>query len=313
MNFQSMEYFVAIAEERSFTRAAERLHVTQQSLSSHIATIEAELGCQLLVRHIPLELTYAGKVFLGYALQQQNALSAMRHEFNDITNNQKGELRVGLAYSRSQSIMPDLIARFQAKWPNIQIILHEGYDLTKILLDGDLDLVISNIHSSSPDIQYTDFYEENTILIISKTLLRQLSIEVEEIKEQIRNGHLSLLKDCPFILSEISGTASQTASKLFQQSNFYPKVPVQATYTNTILGLCIRNIGACFLSENLARAVLSPQNLEHLELLQLPEEYRYPIRFSFLKRAYQWNMISEFINIAKETYPKMNDKAYIWQ
>lgn len=302
MNFQSMEYFIAIAEERSFTRAAERLHVTQQSLSSHIANVEAELGCQLLVRRIPLELTYAGRVFLNYALHQQKALIAMRHEFSDITNNQKGELRIGLAYSRSQSLMPDLITHFQKKWPNIQIVLHENYDLTKKLLDGDLDLAISNIHTTSPDIEYVPFYEEHTILIVSKSMLKQLSVDVNLLQEQLLAGHLDLLKDCPFIISESSGTAAQTSAKLFQASGFYPKIPVQATYINTMLELCIRNVGACFASENLARSLLSPQSLEQLELLQLPEEYCYPIYFSFLKRTYQWNMISEFIQAGKELY-----------
>lgn len=67
MNFSSMEYFAVLAQELSFTRAAERLHFTQQSLSSHIAGMEKELGCQLVVRHVPLELTYAGQTLLRYA------------------------------------------------------------------------------------------------------------------------------------------------------------------------------------------------------------------------------------------------------
>ncbi len=58
MNFSSMEYFVALARERNFTWAAEQLHITQQSLSTHVAGLEKELGCQLLIRHVPLELTY---------------------------------------------------------------------------------------------------------------------------------------------------------------------------------------------------------------------------------------------------------------
>ena len=70
MNFSSMEYFTVLAQERNFTRAAERLHITQQSLSSHIAGMEKELGSQLLVRRVPLELTYAGEVMLNRTLCQ---------------------------------------------------------------------------------------------------------------------------------------------------------------------------------------------------------------------------------------------------
>ena len=81
MNFDSLEYFSVLARERSFTRAAESLHITQQSLSSHIAGLEKELNCQLVVRRIPLELTYAGQTFLSYAeeLRRGAAPDAARH------------------------------------------------------------------------------------------------------------------------------------------------------------------------------------------------------------------------------------------
>ena len=67
MNFSSLEYFTVLARERNFTRAAEQLHITQQTLSAHIAGLEKELGCPLLLRRTPLELTYAGSTFLRYA------------------------------------------------------------------------------------------------------------------------------------------------------------------------------------------------------------------------------------------------------
>ena len=102
MNFSSMEYFTILARERSFTKAAEQLHITQQSLSSHIAGLEKELGCHLLVRHIPLELTYAGEVFLRYAGSFQDTQTAMLREFGDISQNQKGILRVGAAPTRGR-------------------------------------------------------------------------------------------------------------------------------------------------------------------------------------------------------------------
>ena len=106
MNFSSMEYFSVLAQERNFTRAAERLHITQQSLSSHIAGMEKELGSQLLVRRVPLELTYAGKVMLRYATGFQTLQNEMQREFCDISQKQKGILRVGAASTRGQMILP---------------------------------------------------------------------------------------------------------------------------------------------------------------------------------------------------------------
>ncbi len=83
MNFQTMEYFTAVVEKRSFTKAAESLHITQQTLSAHIANLEKELGCALLIRHIPLELTYAGEVFFRYAADFDQKYASMMHEFDN--------------------------------------------------------------------------------------------------------------------------------------------------------------------------------------------------------------------------------------
>ena len=123
MNFQSMEYFAAVAKNRSFTRAADALHITQQTLSAHIAGIERELGCPLLIRHIPLELTYAGEVFLRYATEFNTKYDCMLHEFGDILNNQTGKLRIGIAFTRGHAIMPELIAAFQKEYPGVDVEL----------------------------------------------------------------------------------------------------------------------------------------------------------------------------------------------
>ena len=63
MNFLSMDYFLMTAEKRRFTKAADALHITQQTLSTHIANLEQELDCKLFVRHVPLELTLPERSF----------------------------------------------------------------------------------------------------------------------------------------------------------------------------------------------------------------------------------------------------------
>ena len=130
MNFSSMEYFIAVAQERSFTKAAEQLHITQQSLSSHIAGMEKELDCQLLVRNVPLKLTYAGEVLLRYAKRFTSEWTMLQQEFSDISQNQKGILRVGISMTRGRTLLPDIILSFQEKFPNILVEMVED---TKVM------------------------------------------------------------------------------------------------------------------------------------------------------------------------------------
>lgn len=176
MNFQSMEYFAAVAKNRSFTRAADALHITQQTLSAHIAGIERELGCPLLIRHIPLELTYAGEVFLRYATEFNTKYDCMLHEFGDILNNQTGKLRIGIAFTRGHAIMPELIAAFQKEYPGVDVELVESSNdvLQKYLLDGTIDLAIANFSVRIPGIILRDFYEEEMVLIVSTALLQDI-------------------------------------------------------------------------------------------------------------------------------------------
>ena len=154
MNFSSMEYFTVLAQERNFTRAAERLHITQQSLSSHIAGMEKELGSLLLVRRVPLELTYAGEVLLRYAAGFLKFHNDMQREFCDISQKQKGILRVGAASTRGQMILPETIARFQKSYPNITVILTEvsNDELHQKLLKSDIDLAIAEFPENLPGI-----------------------------------------------------------------------------------------------------------------------------------------------------------------
>ena len=217
MNFHSLDYFLVLAREKNFTRAAEALHITQQSLSSHIAGLEKELGCTLLVRRTPLELTYAGRTFLRYAESIGQTRQAMEREFCDISENQKGELRVGIAYTRGRAIMPRLIPAFQRQYPNVEITLLEGSNdaIQKALLSGGIDLAIAGFPHPIPGVVLEDYYLEHIVLCLSDGLLAQCGIDLDTHRGEIAAGNLSALCDCPFVL----GSAEDIGGRIGQQSD----------------------------------------------------------------------------------------------
>ena len=147
MNFLSIEYFAAVASEHSFSKAAKRLGITQQTLSANIAALERELGCTLFVRHVPLELTYAGTVFARYAQRFRRDRDALGQEMRDIAGDQAGVLRVGVAYTRSRAIMPPIVKAMQRDCPNIIVELIEGRNdqIQQWLANGDLDLAVADL------------------------------------------------------------------------------------------------------------------------------------------------------------------------
>lgn len=301
MNFDSLEYFSVLARERSFTRAAESLHITQQSLSSHIAGLEKELNCQLVVRRIPLELTYAGQTFLSYAEELRRMQHAMQQEFCDISENQKGKLRVGIAFTRGRAVMPHLIASFQRKYPNVEVTLTEGSNdaLQKLLADGDIDLAVAHFPKAPPEVELRDFYEEHIVLCLSDTLLTRCGVDLAAHEAELRSGNLWALRDCPFVLGRASDIGGRIGRELLRRSGVKPTVKATSENIETLLALCELGVGICFSPENLIRTALSDAQIRRLHLLRFDSGASYPIRFGYLRRSYQWSVIDEFIRAAQ--------------
>lgn len=303
MNFSSMEYFAALARERNFTRAAEHLHITQQSLSTHIAGLEKELGCQLLIRHVPLELTYAGEVFLRYALSFQKKRTAMLQEFCDIAQNQKGVLRVGVALTRGRVILPEIIMEFQKAYPNITVeLVEEANDaLYQLLLNKEIDLAIAGFPTALHDIILQDFYREEVVLLISAELFQKTyGAGAALCRQQFQQGDFSLLKNCPFLLRNIHDITTRISLEVFKRADIgNPAVRARSSNLEMLLTLCVMGAGACFSPENLARSTLSEEQFASLEVFRLGDGAKYTLRFGYLAQSYQWSVIKAFIRLAE--------------
>ncbi len=302
MNFLSMKYFSSVAKEMSFTRAAERLHITQQTLSTHIAAIERELGCRLLVRTTPLSLTDAGMVFLRYAKQFEKLYGAMNQEFADIRSEEKGVLRVGIAHTRGRAILPELIAEYHARYPKIEVRLIEDTNdvLQRRLLDGEADLLIAYFPDGMPGIETRPFYQEELALVVPARLLHQLYGEKTEqlIRQVEAEQNISLLSECPFLVGSQEDVAGQIGGRLIAEAFCSPKISAHSSNIETLLELCVRGVGACFCPEILVRKALTAEQLSMVRVLRFERTTRYSIQFGWLKQPYCWKAILNFIEVA---------------
>ena len=126
MELRHLRYFMAVGEELSFTRAAERLHIAQPPLSQQIKQLEEELGVTLLQRGArPLRLTGAGEVLLQRSRALLADLDAAIAETRRTGRGQTGKLSVGFAGSAMYVFLPDVINTFREACPNVELNLHE--------------------------------------------------------------------------------------------------------------------------------------------------------------------------------------------
>lgn len=302
MNFLTMDYFITVAREQNITRAAQQLHITQQTLSAHISALERELGVQLFIRNTPLRLTYAGEVFLRYAREFQGQYISLQREFCDIVEHQRGKLQVGVSYTRGHLIMPAIIAAFQREYPHIQISLREGNNerLTHWALEGEVDLAIAAFPTAVQGLELSPFYDREVVLLVPDCLLETaFGASRQQAEASLASGDLSPLGRLPFILGRPDDINGQVGLNLFRQQGLRPDIRAQTENVETLLSLCLAGIGAGFCPEDL----IPPEAHRDgsLRLFRLGPEARFSVRFGYLRRSYQWSILSEFIRVARET------------
>ena len=307
MNFQSMNYFLQVAEKRSFSQAAEALYITQQTLSAAIASLEKELGCPLFVRHIPLELTYGGELFLQYAKNILETRDRMLRDFDEIREEKRGRLRVGIAVNRGKMLMPAAVRKFHEAWPLVEVRIDErkNDELLPALYDGEIDLAIANFPGDAHGVAMEDYYRAEVVLAVSENLLQaHFESRTEEVKAELNKSQdLRLLSGIPFLMSNIQGVTGRIERNLIRRAGITPEVRASSANIGTILDMCVLGEGACFCPEDLLRD-LPADGPEGLFILHFPNGGTvYPVRFGWLQEEKEWRIRRAFIDTAKRAFP----------
>jgi len=169
MELRHLRYFVAIAEERSFTAAAERLWVAQPGLSTQIRRLEAELGVQLFERHTRgVDLTEAGDLFLERARVAIAATEAAGATGRDLKAGLIGSLRLGVATGARWRPTSGLLHKFGRERPSVEVTVVEahGGTLWRELRDGRLDALIAPVGHASADLMTRELGSEPWVALI---------------------------------------------------------------------------------------------------------------------------------------------------
>ncbi|MGW5868475.1 LysR family transcriptional regulator [Streptomyces sp. NPDC055239] len=172
MQFQQLLYFVAVAETRHFTRAAEQVHVSQPSLSQQVRALEKELGAELFSRaRGNIALTDAGEALLPLARRILADADTARIEVQELAQLRRGRIRLGATPSVCTGLLPDVLRAFHDRHPGIQLLLEESgsHDLVRELARGALDLavVVLPLPSPSPALTTVELLREDLVVVSS--------------------------------------------------------------------------------------------------------------------------------------------------
>ena len=240
MELRHIRYFLAVAEERHFTRAAAKVGIGQPPLSQQIKDLEAEVGAALFHRLAHgAELTEAGKVFLAGVEQMPLIAERATMAARRAARGETGSLRVGFTSTATFNVVvPSAIRTFRRAYPEIHLTLEEANTTRLItgLREGTLDVVFLRPGTSgTEELQLRRLSDDPIVVALPK---RHPAAALEEID-------LAILKDDPFLLSpwEIAPTLYDTIVDACRKAGFQPVIGQVAPHITSIVNLVAAELG----------------------------------------------------------------------
>ena len=306
------KYVYEVYKERSFTKAAQNLYISQPSLSARIKKIEEIIGEPLFDRSTtPLQLTEVGKVYIEAAEEITQIEQRVENYINDLAGLKTGNLAVGASTLFAAYVVPSLITQFNQKFPDVHIQLIEGNtaELEEMLGSNALDFVIDNYHYDSILYNKELYCEENILLAVPKHFsvneeLKEYQLSYENIKSKKYLSRkypavpLGRFADLPFIMLTQGNDTRTRGDRLCRNVGFKPNIVLEFNQQSTAYMASSTQLGATFISDILVSQLPTFENLVYYKLDG--EEAKRKVFFYYKTHKYKTCVMEEFIRMMHE-------------
>ncbi|MFC5661555.1 LysR family transcriptional regulator [Kitasatospora misakiensis] len=241
MQLQQLRYFLAVAETRHFTRAAEAEHVAQPSLSQQIRALERELGAELFHRtRGNIALTDAGAALLPLARRILADTESARLAVQETVQLRRGRVRLGAPPSLCTSLVPDVLRVFRDRYPGVALVVREGgsRDLVRSLAAGELDLALIITPPSGeapPALALTDLLHEELVLVSREAPGRRRRVRVAELRGR------------PLVMFREGYDVREATLAACREAGFEPEFAVEGGEMDAVLGFVRAGLGPAVL------------------------------------------------------------------
>lgn len=306
------KYVYEVYKERSFTKAAQNLYISQPSLSARIKKIEEIIGEPLFDRSTtPLQLTEVGKVYIEAAEEITQIEQRVENYINDLAGLKTGNLAVGASTLFAAYVVPSLITQFNQKFPDVHIQLIEGNtaELEEMLGSNALDFVIDNYHYDSILYNKELYCEENILLAVPKHFavneelgMYQLSYKNIKNKNYLNQKYpavpLGRFADLPFIMLTQGNDTRTRGDRLCRNVGFKPNIVLEFNQQSTAYMASSTQLGATFISDILVSQLPTFENLVYYKLDG--EEVKRKVFFYYKTHKYKTRVMEEFVRMMHE-------------
>lgn len=264
MDFRD-KVFIAVAESLSFSKAAEKLYISQPAVSRHIKEMETTMGITLFERKgNRVYLTLAGEISYNHLKKILQIYSELEFALGALKNEHKGTLRIGASSTISQYVIPSVLASFHKRYPNIGLNLFNGnsFDMEQKLLKNDIDLALVENSSSNSNLRYINFAEDNIVAItgINSPLAHQNTLNIQD------------LLQIPMVLREYGSGTLEVIERAFASADIkFEKLPIllHLGSTESIKNFLANFDGIAFVSEQAIEKELRLKTLKQITINNL--------------------------------------------
>jgi DNA-binding transcriptional LysR family regulator len=247
MELRQLEYFVAVAEERNFTRAAERVHISQSGVSAQIRQLERELGAELFDRSArAVTLTVAGKAALEHARAALAAADGVRRSVGEVTGLLRGRLSVGMVVGCTVLPLFEALAAFHEAHPGVELsLLEDNSDrLVEAVRGGALDMALVGAAALPEGV--------DSVAVVSEPLV----VAVPAGHPLADRKRVGLREVCAHpLVCMPPGTGLRTVfDRACAAQGLRPGVALEASAAGAVADLAARGLGVAVLSESMAAA-----------------------------------------------------------
>lgn len=253
MNLQSLYYFKELTQDMNMTRTAERLFISQQTLSNHILRLEEYYGIKLFTRKRRLILTDAGIYLRDFASSMLKQDKHIQDVFADLKSQNRGFLRVGASPLRASTCLPHVLPAFSAVYPNVEMQLtNDNSDtLQQKVIDGDVDIALCIMNEDLPTLETELMLHDQIYLCISERLLdKYYPEEKSTLKQSSVNGaRLQDFSQLPYFIMSTANHLGTAISRCFEEAGFSPRIYLSSKYTSLADSICSNALAACFMTQ----------------------------------------------------------------
>lgn len=254
MNWNQLQYVITVAEEKNITKAAKKLFISQPSLSLSIQSLEKELNITLFERsHGSIALTYAGTLFYEWALSIVHSKNQLTVKLNDISNEKRSLIRLGISPHRSLLILPSVLKCFYQSFPNCEIQVTEKptYILKDYIENNKIDFMIDVAHPDTINYQSDLLIREKIVLAVPSSWTAQPPFTHTASTDS--NISLSDLNFYPFIMLSTDHVIGNMSRKMCESACFLPNIRLSCETIETALSLVNEQLGITFSPEIFAK------------------------------------------------------------